>query len=48
MSKIVLPSQLVSVDRPDGVDPVWFEKFTLFEMVAFAGSLFSMKSTLRP
>ena len=38
MSKIVLPSQLVSVDRPDGVDPVWFEKFT--EMVAFA-NLFS-------
>jgi hypothetical protein len=41
--KISLPSQHVPVDQPDGVDPVWFEKFkaladfaNLFSEINFA------------
>lgn len=34
MSKIALPGQQVPVDTPDGVDPIWYEKFrTLTEFV---------------
>jgi hypothetical protein len=36
--KINLPSQVVHVDTPTGVDPVWFEKFQ--NLAAFA-NLFS-------
>jgi hypothetical protein len=36
--KINLPSQAVHVDTPNGVDPVWFEKFQ--SLAAFA-NLFS-------
>jgi hypothetical protein len=38
VTKIVLPSQAVRVDTPNGVDPIWFEKFSL--MAGFV-SLFS-------
>jgi hypothetical protein len=36
--KITLPSQLVQVDIPEGVDPIWFEKFQ--QLTAFV-NLFS-------
>ena len=36
--KIVLPAQVVKVDIPEGVDPIWFEKFG--QMSAFI-NLFS-------
>jgi hypothetical protein len=36
--KITLPSQLVSVDIPEGVDPIWFEKF---QQIAAFVNLFS-------
>jgi hypothetical protein len=38
MSKVILPSQLVPVDIPEGVDPIWFEKFQ--QLTAFV-NLFS-------
>ncbi len=36
--KIVLPAQNVKVDIPEGVDPLWYEKFQ--QMVTFV-NLFS-------
>jgi hypothetical protein len=36
--KLVIPGQGVPVDTPDGVDPVWYEKFQ--QLMAFA-NLFS-------
>jgi hypothetical protein len=38
VTKIVLPGQTVKVDIPEGVDPIWFEKFT--QLTTFA-NLFS-------
>ena len=36
--RIVLPTPVIHVDTPTGVDPVWFEKFE--QLTAFA-NLFS-------
>jgi hypothetical protein len=36
--RVVLPAQNVPVDIPEGVDPIWFEKFT--QLTAFV-NLFS-------
>jgi hypothetical protein len=38
MSKVLLPSQVVPVDIPEGVDPIWYEKFQ--QLASFA-NLFS-------
>ena len=38
MSKVVLPSQQVTVDTLNGVDPLWYERFQ--QLVAFQ-NLFS-------
>jgi len=38
VTKVVLPGQNVTVDTLNGVDPIWFEKFS--ELVAFR-NLFS-------
>lgn len=38
MTKIALPSQIIKVDTPTGVEPIWFEKFQA--LIAFA-NLFS-------
>lgn len=35
--KIVLPAQDVSVDKPSGVDPIWFEKFQQIVAVLNSG-----------
>ena len=36
--RILLPGQHVAMETPDGVDPIWFEKFQ--QLAAFA-NLFS-------
>jgi hypothetical protein len=38
IGKVILPSQGVSIDMPEGVDPVWYEK--LQQLATFA-TLFS-------
>ena len=29
VTKVVLPAQQVNIDTPTGVDPVWYEKFSI-------------------